>query len=200
MSTADIEAAARKQDRQGDEPVTVVYSWRAKPGKEDEFAQWAQRASKAASSFPGSLSATVIHDKGTRDFHIIQQYADRESLRRWLESPERARLLRQARELAASRTGLQQTTGLEAWFHVPSEAAATMKPPPRWKMWLVSLIAVYPLVLAFQAWVVPHTSTWPLALRAAMFPLVILTLMTYVVMPTATRLLRRWLWRDRQPT
>ncbi|QUG99387.1 hypothetical protein HUO13_16095 [Saccharopolyspora erythraea] len=32
-----------------------------------------------------------------------------------------------------------------------------------------------------------------LAAKAGLFPLVLLTLMTYVVMPTVTRLLRRWL-------
>ena len=41
-----------------------------------------------------------------------------------------------------------------------------MKPPPRWKMWLVSLVAVYPLVLAFQALLVPRMVRLPLPLRA----------------------------------
>jgi antibiotic biosynthesis monooxygenase (ABM) superfamily enzyme len=33
----------------------------------------------------------------------------------------------------------------------------------------------------------------PLPLRALTFPLVLLTLMTFVVMPVVTRFLRRWL-------
>jgi hypothetical protein len=41
-------------------------------------------------------------------------------------------------------------TGLETWFRLPGGDVPTMKPPPRWKMWLVSIVAVYPLVLAFQ--------------------------------------------------
>jgi antibiotic biosynthesis monooxygenase (ABM) superfamily enzyme len=68
-----------------------------------------------------------------------------------------------------------------------------MKPPPRWKMWLISLVAVYPLVLAFQAAAVPRMTGLPLPLRALMFPLVLLTLMTFVVMPAVTRVLHRWL-------
>jgi uncharacterized protein len=41
----------------------------------------------------------------------------------------------------------------------------------------------------------------PLPLRALAFPLVLLTLMTFVVMPVVTRLLRRWLGprRDQKP-
>ena len=175
------------------EPVTVVYSWRAKPGREREFADWAADITAATARFPGNLAASVLHEEGTRDFHLIQQFASRESLRRWLESNERARWLRQVRSLGAARTAVQQRTGLETWFHVPSEASATMRPPPRWKMWLVSMVALYPLVVAFQAFVVPLISSWPLPLRAALYPLVLLTLMTYVQMPVVTRLLRRWL-------
>ena len=60
-------------------------------------------------------------------------------------------------------------------------------------MWLVSMVAVYPLVLAFQAPLVPRMEGLPLPLKALSFPLVLLTLMTFVVMPVATRLRRRWL-------
>jgi hypothetical protein len=54
-------------------------------------------------------------------------------------------------------------------------------------------VAAYPLVLAFQALVVPRMAGLPLPLRALMFPLLLLTLMTFVVMPVVTRMLRRWL-------
>jgi antibiotic biosynthesis monooxygenase (ABM) superfamily enzyme len=64
-------------------------------------------------------------------------------------------------------------------------------------MWAVSLLAIFPLAAAFQAFVLPHIERWPLLLRAAVFPLVVLTMMTFVVMPVVTRLLRRWLRRTR---
>jgi antibiotic biosynthesis monooxygenase (ABM) superfamily enzyme len=54
-------------------------------------------------------------------------------------------------------------------------------------MWLVSLFAIYPLVVAFQALLVPSIKTWPLLLRSAILPLMLLTLMTFVVMPVVTR-------------
>jgi antibiotic biosynthesis monooxygenase (ABM) superfamily enzyme len=87
------------------------------------------------------------------------------------------------------------------WFKLPGAKVLRMKPPPRWKMWLVSIVAVYPLVLAFQALVVPTMAGLPLPLRSLMFPLVLLTLMTFVVMPVVTRVLRRWLGprQDQEP-
>jgi hypothetical protein len=69
-------------------------------------------------------------------------------------------------ELLEADQGLQQLTGLETWFKLPGCNVPTMKPPPRWKMWLVSIVAVYPLVLVFQALVVPRMAGLSFPLRA----------------------------------
>ena len=152
----------------------MLYSRRVKPGREADFEAWARDIVAAARQFPGHLGASVLDAPGSREYHILFNFADR---------------------------GLQQLTGLETWFKLPGANVPTMTPPPRWKMWLVSLIAVYPMVLAFQALVVPRMARLPLPLRALLFPLVLLTLMTFVVMPMVTRALRRWLGprHDQEP-
>lgn len=86
-----------------------------------------------------------------------------------------------------------QVTGLETWFRLPEVKVETMKPPPRWKMWLVTVAAIYSLILALFSLLSPLIAEWPLPLRALIFPLVLVTLMTYIVMPALTRVLRRWL-------
>jgi uncharacterized protein len=176
-----------------DDPVTVLYSRRVKPGHEADFEAWAHGIVAAARQFPGHLGASVLGAPGSREYHILFSFADRRSLRAWLESAERHRWLARLGDLLEADRGLQQLTGLETWFKLPGSNVPTMKPPPRWKMWLVSLVAVYPLVLVFQALLVPRMTELPLPLRALLFPLVLLTLMTFVVMPMVTRLLRRWL-------
>jgi uncharacterized protein len=184
-----------------DDPVTVLYSRRVKPGREADFEAWARGIVAAARQFPGHLGASVLDAPGSREYHILFTFADRRSLRAWLDSDERRRWLVRVGELLEADRGLQQLTGLETWFKLPGSNVPTMTPPPRWKMWLVSLIAVYPLVLAFQALVVPRMAWLPLPLRALVFPLVLLTLMTFVVMPMVTRALRRWLGprHDQEP-
>jgi uncharacterized protein len=177
----------------GDEPVTVLYSRRVKPGREADFEAWARGIVAAARQFPGHLGASVLDAPGSREYHILFSFADRRSLRAWLDSEERRRWLARGGELLEADRGLQQLTGLETWFKLPGANVPTMKPPPRWKMWLVSIVAVYPLVLVFQALLVPRMAGLPLPLRALLFPLVLLTLMTFVVMPVVTRVLRRWL-------
>jgi uncharacterized protein len=73
-----------------------------------------------------------------REYHILFTFADRRSLQAWLDSEERRRWLAQVGELLKADRGLQQLTGLETWFKLPGSNAPTMKPPARWKMWLVS--------------------------------------------------------------
>jgi uncharacterized protein len=184
-----------------DEPVTVLYSRRVKPGREADFEAWARGIVAAARQFPGHLGASVLDAPGSREYHILFSFADRRSLRTWLDSEQRRRWLARVDELLEADRGLQQLTGLETWFKLPGANVPTMKPPPRWKMWLISLVAVYPLVLGFQALVVPRMVRLPLPLRALVFPLVLLTLMTFVVMPVVTRVLRRWLGarQDEEP-
>ncbi|HTE68735.1 MAG TPA: antibiotic biosynthesis monooxygenase [Actinomycetes bacterium] len=154
----------------------------------------------AARHFPGHLGASVLDAPGSRDYHILFTFTDRKRMQNWLDSDERQRWLARVDELIEAER-LQQLTGLETWFKLPGSNVPTMKPPPRWKMWLVSIVAVYPLVLAFQALVVPRMVGLPLPLKALIFPLVLLTLMTFAVMPVVTRLLHRWLGprQDAQP-
>jgi len=49
-------------------------------------------------------------------------------------------------------------------------------------------------VLLMNAFLIPKTVHLPLVLRAAIFPSIMVPLMTYVVMPRVTRWLGRWLY------
>jgi uncharacterized protein len=144
-------------------------------------------------AFPGQLAATVLHERDSSDYTLLYSFTDRPALQAWLDSPERRGLLREADQLAEHHVRLPPLTGLETWFTLPHRA--TIKPPPRWKMWLVSLVAMYPLVVTFQATIVPTIKPWPLLVRSAVLPLTLLTLMTFVVMPVVTRMVQPWLSR-----
>ncbi len=91
----------------------------------------------------------------------------------------------------------QRITGLETWFASQRSPAETMKPPPRWTMWLASFAGAYPLVVLFQWLLAPTLEDLPLLIRSAVFPLVLLSLMTYAMMSLVTRLMHGWLYPDR---
>ncbi len=171
-----------------------MFSWRVRPSREQEFQAWLHGVIAAAARYRGHLGATVLQSPDGRDYHLVYRFSNPNSLRAWLDSDERRDWLTRVEPLTETHTGLQQRTGLETWFQLPGGQSRTTTAPPRWKMWLTSLVAVYPLVLLFQAFLAPAVADWPLAVRAALFPLVLLTAMTYLVMPLATRLARRFLY------
>jgi uncharacterized protein len=173
-----------------DAGASAVFEFRARPGREHPLDLWLGRVVSEARDHGGTIAVTVEWPGASREYRVVQLFRDAAARESWLASPRRAELLQEAEALLEQPVRVQRT-GLETWFHPPGGRAAV--PPPRWKMWLVSVLAIYPLVLGFLTWISPHIAGWPLAVRAAILPLVLLSLMTYVVMPTVSRVLRRWL-------
>ena len=105
---------------------------------------------------------------------------------RWHASRERAELHDRLAEVADRVGDPERLSGLEPWF-------ADVGRPPRWKMWLASFLGAYPLVVLFQWLLAAHVEQLPLLVRSAVLPLVLLSLMAYLVMPVVTRPLAGWL-------
>ncbi len=144
----------------------------------------------AASSFPGHLGATWLRAEGSRHrYYTILNFADEERLDDWMTSEERERWIRRLDGIA--REHRHHTTGLETWFSMPGDAVPA---PGRPKMVLVTLCAVYPLSLVFQWLVVPWTQQFPILVRSAVFPLIVVPVLTYALMPGLSRVLRGWLY------
>lgn len=178
----------------GDEPVTVVYTWDVARGREEAFEEWARDLQAAALHFPGHLGATWLRPEGAGNrYYTVVRFAEKDQLRDWLHSPERKELIDRIDGIATEHR--HHTTGLEAWFSLPGLGAPG---PARWKQVAVTFCAVYPLSLLYQAFLAPVSRMWPLPLRALLFPLIMVPLLTYLVMPALTRVFRRWLYPERR--
>ena len=66
-------------------------------------------------------------------------------------------------------------------------------PPPRYKLALVTWIGVYPIITGLLAVLGPATATWPLPLRTLLLTAVMVPTLTWLVVPTLTRVFRGWL-------
>ncbi|MFI1169026.1 antibiotic biosynthesis monooxygenase [Streptomyces sp. NPDC020801] len=177
---------------QRSEPVTTVLTWQVRPGHEAEFEEWTRGITRVARRFPGNEGVAWLRPEDGHRFHAVLRFSDPHRLAAWLSSGQRAewhgRIERIATEVSSER---QSTTGLETWFSLPG---TTVQSPPRWKMVLTTFLGAYPFTLLIQWLVAPRTVSWPLPLRAAVLPLVLLPLLTYLVMPRLSRLLRLWLY------
>lgn len=174
----------------GAHPVTVVFTWDVTPGREAEFESWAHGVNDAATDYPGHRGTTWLRAEGSRHrYYTVLNFNGEDRLNAWLESDERDDWLRRLDGIANEHR--HHTTGLETWFSLPGDA---VPPPARAKMIAVTLLAVYPLSLFFQSVVAPWTQSWPLLLRSALFPLVVVPTLTYAFMPGLSRMMRGWLY------
>ncbi|MES9538434.1 antibiotic biosynthesis monooxygenase [Actinomadura sp. NPDC000600] len=172
------------------EPVTSVFTWDVKPGRERDFEEWAEGLHEVATRFPGHRGATWLRAEGSRHrYYTVVNFADQERLDRWLASDERADWIGRVRGIAEEHR--QDTTGMETWFSLPGES---VPPPSKLKMIVVTFCAVYPIALLLQAFVTPLTEAWPLPVRALTFPLLVIPVLTLFVMPVLSRAFRRWLY------
>ena len=176
------------------DPVTIVATFRVAAGHDAEFERWAHDITAAAAGFSGHLGASWMRSKGR--YQVVYRFASHAQFHDWHESSTRAAFLTRLAAIARLVTD-DHLTGLETWFELPGEPGRPA--PPRWKMVIVTWIGVFPLLGLLQWQVAPRIAMVALPVRVMVFALVVVTLMTYLVMPRLTLLLRRWLYTSSAP-
>ena len=179
-------------------PVTAVASRRVKRGREREFEEWLSGILAAANEFPGYLGSEILRPgdaPGDDEYRIVFRFDRASNMRAWEKSEERRRWLDKMDPLVHEEN-VQVLTGLETWFTLPSKPGEPS--PPRYKMALVTWLAVFPLISLIFALFGPLLSQLPTLLRTLVLTAVMVSLMTYVIMPRMTRLFSFWLYPDRK--
>jgi len=131
------------------------------------------------------------NDPQEDEYRMVFHFDHASNLRRWERSRERREWLRKVRPLV-NEENVEFLTGLETWFTLPSRAGEPA--PPRYKMALVTWLAVFILVTIIFSIFGRWLEAMPMLLRNLIFTAVMVTLMTYVVMPRVTRLFSFWLY------
>jgi uncharacterized protein len=177
-----------------DGSVTVVTSRRVKPGHERDFEQWLDGIGAAAARYPGCLWRRITRpeDHARPEWGVVFKFDSYEHLRAWTDSIERRTWLERVKPHELDEFKETVLTGLERWFTLP--ALPGVPPPPRYKMALVTLVVVYPLSQALGAAANRWLGGVPAPLRSLVASMAMILLLTWVVMPRVTRLLRRWLY------
>jgi antibiotic biosynthesis monooxygenase (ABM) superfamily enzyme len=175
-------------------PVTTTVTRRVKPGHEAAYEEFLAGISGAARAFPGYLGVEIFRPApgGDGEYRIIYRFDTVAHLRAWLDSAEHAAWLQRAEPHVAGPIQTQVLTGLEGWFTLPSQPG--VPPPPPYKMALVTWATIFPLITLVVVATAPLVGGWPPVARLAVTTGVTVPLMTWVVMPRVTRLLRQWLY------
>jgi hypothetical protein len=177
--------------------ASVVITHRVHGDKHDEYERWLEEITPLCKASAGYLDWHIVRPVPgvTQTYTVIIRFDTTAHLEGWMRSGARARLIEKVRPLFVGADDFYISSGLDFWF---TPAGARAKLPVRWKQYLLTWSAIYPLALAVPLAVAP-------ALRLAGVPpsvpittlavtAVVVFLMVYVVMPRYTRLVQRWLF------
>jgi uncharacterized protein len=70
---------------------------------------------------------------------------------------------------------------------------STEAPPPRYKSALITWLGAYGMITLILATLGPAIASWPLPLRTLLLSTLMVSALTWLVVPTLTRLLGRWI-------
>lgn len=174
--------------------LTVVVHRTIKPGREPEFEAAMRQFVHFALGFPGHRGIHVIRPgTATGAYTVVDRFADADSRHAFTSSPEYGQWMQRLGELTQGAPDIQELSGLEGWFSRPG---APLQTPPRYKMALATFIGVC-LVIAFLNLVLsPFIGNWPYLPNLLVFNACVVTLLTWVVMPVLTRIMRGWLFKQ----
>ncbi len=187
-----------------DGSVTWVITHQVSPDRRGDFEDWIAGITDEVGRFRGREGVTVLRPGGesSTEYVVIVRFASYDDLRRWEESAERAELLTRLDPLLVAASTYRTETGLETWFQLPGQR--TVVPPPKWKMALLIILAIYPLLLIVLPLMgtvfetpylgVPITIGSEFVVRTFGSAAILVTLMTWVAMPLLTKLFRGWLY------
>lgn len=175
-------------------PVTVTLSRRVKPGREADYEAWISGVIDTARNFPGHQGVNVLRPRSANgEYVLIYRYDSYDHCQAWENSAERAAWLAKLDDMVVGDPSVKRVTGLETWFDLPELPVAAHAPP--YKMAIVLIVVVFVIVLALNLALGPFIGSWPLPLRILTIAVIQVLLMTYLVMPKVTRLLRKWLFK-----
>ena len=141
------------------------------------------------------------NSKSKPEYVVIFRFNNYDNLAKWEKSPIRNEWLQKGRKLVEADPDVQKMTGLEFWFTPyfkdESSPMIPLHPPPRYKMVIVTIpvISILLLTLVPQIHFLTEMLSIPFLIRLVIALTITVLLMTYVIMPLLTRLLKPWLFK-----
>ena len=171
----------------------IVVARKLKPGREDEYMDWLRRVIESANKFPGYRGVTTLAPQGLDSDlrYLIWRFDNQKNLESWETSEERAKFLEEVKNY--SEQHYEKASGMETWFKLPD--MHRMVAPPRWKMFLVTLLAVVLVSFTAHFLLNPFVSSWPLLVNTLLYSVILVGVLTYFAMPELSWLLHKWLYK-----
>ena len=184
--------------------ASLVIEHAVPKGKGLSFRWWHSRLARSAKKFTGFIRADLhapVHGSQAMKWYSIIHFDTPEHLHQWVKSPEREEAISSGSEVFSSYRFMSFATGLEGWFSPVTGSEKLGSGPPAWKQNLAVVLGLYPVVmlqtLLFDALGIMRD--WSLPTAMIVNNLISSSILTWLVMPLVTRLMRSWLYPASQP-
>ena len=180
-----------------EQTATVVISHHVKEQHKNNYEAWLQEIIPVSKSYPGHLGVSIVHPVAgaTVTYTVIIRFDTRNNLLSWMQSDDRKKLIAKVQPYLEEEDKFFVRSGLDFWF-TPEEAKAKL--PTKWKQFLMTWSAIFPLVLSMSAIINWLSSSLAITLNQPLKVLsltgLVVLMMVYVVMPRYTKLVHKWLF------
>lgn len=174
-------------------PVACVVRCHAQPGVQAQCQALLQELLEAARHCPDCVFASLIPPATPADpWQLVLRFAAPADLARWNASAERAQWLERMQKAAPGAVEFHPLEGLQIWSAPPVPVVM----PPKWKLTVVSWMGIFPLVTVSLGVTGPLLQSWPFLARILVVTVLVVSLMSYVVMPRLVVWMGWWLRRS----
>jgi uncharacterized protein len=180
-----------------DHGATAVITHRVRQDRHADYEQWLNEIAPLCKAWPGHLDWHIVRPIPglTETYTVVIRFDAALHLNQWMASPERARLIEKAQPMLVNGDNVSISSGLDFWF----PATSATKVPVRWKQYILTWSAIYPLALGVPWLIGPILKALGIAdvhlLSTLAGTAVIVFFMVYLVMPRYTKLVHQWLFR-----
>lgn len=184
-----------QKDQSSSDPVTALIVRNVKPERITEFEEWALSMNQVVRGFEGYLGTDIIRprDHSQPEYVIVVRFDKYEHLKAFMESTQREEWLKKSEELTVGKMHVQEAQGFTPWFVLP-DSSLRFVTPPKYKMALLTILALYPSLLLLSTLLSYPFHVWPRPLLMLLTVLILVPIMTYYIMPWMTRLFQFWLY------
>ncbi|KFF02204.1 antibiotic biosynthesis monooxygenase [Chryseobacterium luteum] len=177
--------------------ASVVITHHILDGKRQEYEKWLDEIVPITKHSEGFIDLQIVRPIPDLTFvyTVIIRFDTISHLKHWMESDNRKNLIEKANPLFRKNDNYKIKSGLDFLFESENET----KVPVRWKQFIVTWSAIYPLSLLIPLFVLPFLRFLQIPVNHYFDGLIvsgcIVFLMVFAVMPNYTKLIRKWLYK-----
>jgi len=176
--------------------ITTVVRHFIKSDKKEAFENWTKQISAIAKQFEGFEGLQlIIPPRGSNEYITLFKFSSVLALQKWMDSKERKTEVAKLKTFSEKEMVLRQIEGIDFWFEAPEKKTATA--PPKWKMSLLTWLAVFPGVVLLSKFYHSLFPNFPSILLTLLVTLTLVPLLTWFLMPNIVKLFKGWLFEKK---